>query len=69
MTIEELTYVPFRSVQGAKGYVPVVTRSDFIAPLLCAELSSVPVRYIPRRLNDIDANDKLVDVDPKVLIK
>mmetsp|Transcript_20765 Transcript_20765/g.29851 ORF Transcript_20765/g.29851 Transcript_20765/m.29851 type:complete len:963 (-) Transcript_20765:164-3052(-) len=49
--------IAYRHVVGAEAYVPVVIRNEFITPLLCADISGVPVSFIPTRLDGIDPQD------------
>jgi hypothetical protein len=52
---------PYRSLYGIETYLPVVTRPDLVDPIIAVNVSLIPLRYLPSRLDDsgkpVNAND------------
>ena len=61
-TIGDATTIPFSSVPNLEGYCPNVQRSALYYPLLCADVSDIPSRYLPVRSNT-NGSDYYIDTE------
>lgn len=52
---------PDRHVSGIQAYIPVVNRSEFVTPLICADLSThqVPLHHLPVNMASSDSQVSL----------
>lgn len=46
-TVGRASSIAFRHVSGIQAYVPVVNRSEFVTPLICADVSNIPLHHLP----------------------
>ena len=46
-TVGKASSIAYRHVGGIQAYVPVVNRSEFVTPLICANVDNVPLHHLP----------------------
>jgi hypothetical protein len=55
--------ITFRDVNGISAYIPQITRKGLLFPIICCDISSVPLRHFPMIMNSTFTDMP----DPKVI--